>query len=214
METKWLELRYEKEECAQFFYCYVDMFYEEEVRVKKAKTRNVIGIMICILVCYTIPCYADVQMEVLAGESNETVMINGEEYVLVPAPAPSNSVEGIQPMDQINYDWKYANTNKTNKYFDVIASATLVVFMTEYLGSAVPALTRLADMAVGFFGSRNIGSANIYYTKDFYYAQNIDNYGGYPYYCKKVLYQYANSARTTKLYDDPAISYYYAYQPY
>lgn len=186
---------------------------KRKVFLKKLRFFMCIVISIAVLVSSTLACFADVQ-GISTDEFAETVMINGEEYVLVPAPAPNTSQGDVQIMDVQHYDWKYSNTNKTNKHFDTIAKTLLITFMTGYLGESVPALVRMADFATGYYATKNLTSANIYYTKDFYYAENLGNYGGYPYYCKKVLYQYANSARTKALYDLPAISYYYAYQPY
>lgn len=140
-----------------------------------------------------------------------TTIINGEIYYLVPAPPPDEQIVTRAPM----YDWKVGPVTKTSKHIKslTLEAARTAVATVLSLPNTSAAVMQLAKGIVNAF---KIGmSVNVYYTEYNYYAENVTGYGGYPYYCKFITYQYKDSARTIDITGgDPPIKYYYAYQPY
>lgn len=138
----------------------------------------------------------------------EAIYIEGEWYKLKPAPAP---IETRAPM----YDWKVGPTYKYSLLGQILVKSAISTALGALLGikAVGSAAAQLAKAAVTYFVNKD--KANLYYTKYTYYALNVTGYGGYPYYCKVLIYQYADKNRTIDISGGgPAIEYFYAYQPY
>lgn len=197
------------------------MLFRHHVRVTMKKVFRK-AICVCIIATMTLSCamvsYAGENEPPLELSTQEnTMMIEGEMYTLVPESVVRLNNPDIPMRDQQHYDWKKGAVNKSNKHLNAITVKAVTAAITALLGqvsTTAAEIAAMAKIAVDYYANKNINSANIYYTTDHYYAQNLGGYGGYPYYCKKVLYQYKDKARTIALYDRPVIGYYYAYQPY